>query len=103
MRQIGCKMECPHMGLIHPGFIRGSDTLQSHGTGCHLPCHSQAVKSTIAQESNKPTLRALTCMTQSLHLSDHHMRLEHVLFWIAQCELLLWNSHSQMDNKSTCN
>jgi len=31
------------------------------------------------------------------------MRLEHVLFWIAQCELLLWNSHSQMDNKSTCN
>jgi len=30
--QIGHQMEHHHKGLIHPGFIRGSDSLQCHGT-----------------------------------------------------------------------
>jgi len=34
--QIGNETEHPHEGLIHPGFIRGSNALQCHGTsdGC---------------------------------------------------------------------
>ena len=44
--------------------------------------------------------KTLVCATQRLCLLDRCMRLEHVLFWVVQHKLSLWNSHSQLNNKS---
>jgi len=44
--------------------------------------------------------KVLVCATQHLCLSDRCMRLEHVLFWITQHELSLWDIHFQLNDKS---
>jgi len=87
--QNGTTMECRLVGLIHLGFIHGSDTTRCTGLVATGPIARDQWRRLHKRAMNHRHL------TQWLQLIDRYMRLEHGLFCLLQHKLLLWSKSEQ--------